>query len=246
MAIKGLNINLMIGLLLLIAGSAHSDLIFNYENRCTYPIWLAASPSIGDADPERGPGTLEIFFMPDQWTGSIWARTKCTTNDLYYFSCETGDCGSGTINCQNPPPTYPVTLLNFDIKQSVVSYEVSLNHGHNLPVRIQPVGGSLIDGAGSCPIVDCVEDVSNVCPGNLVATNKDGLYVGCYSACDELKDPKYCCTGNFTGPQACQPNEYSQRFKQLCKLAHTYPGDNQPPIYKCSSATGYNITFCPS
>ncbi|KAB1221187.1 Thaumatin-like protein 1 [Morella rubra] len=147
------------------ASGGRSDLYFHYENRCSYTVWLAASPSVGDADPERSPETLEIFSMPDEWTGSIWARTNCANNASFYFSCETGDCGSGTIDCQSPPPTYPVTLLNFDIKQSVVSYEVSLNHGHNLPVRIQPVGGSLVDGGGSCPVVDCVADISNVCPG---------------------------------------------------------------------------------
>ena len=183
--------------------------------------------------------------MPDQWTGSIWVRTKCSFNDSYYFSCETGDCGSGTQDCQSPPPTYPVTLLNFDVKTPAVSYEVSLNHGHNVPVRIQPDDGYLVGGRAPCPVVDCVEDISNVCPNPLVATNKDGWYVGCYSACDALKDPKYCCTGNFSSPAACQPNDYSKTFKQLCKLAHTYPRDNDPPTYKCSSATSYNITFCP-
>jgi len=223
----------------------HSDIIFKYDNQCSYSLWLSASPSVGDADPESGPETLEIFTMPDQWTGSIWVRTKCSSNASNYFSCETGDCGSGTQDCQSPPPTYPVTLLNFDIKQPVVSYEVSLNHGHNVPVRIQPDGGSLVGGTGPCPVVDCIQDISNVCPSTLVAKNKDGLYVGCYSACDGLKDPKYCCTGTFSGPGACQPNDYSKTFKQVCKLAHTYPADNDPPTYKCSGAASYNITFCP-
>uniref|UniRef100_A0A2N9GPK8 Thaumatin-like protein n=1 Tax=Fagus sylvatica TaxID=28930 RepID=A0A2N9GPK8_FAGSY len=235
----------IITLLLFFITGGQSEVTFNYDNQCLDTVWLAASPSIGDADPERDPGTLEIFFTPDEWTGSIWARTKCTNNASFYFSCETGDCGSGTIECQSPPPTYPVTLLNFSINQSVVSYEVSLNHGHNIGVRIQPIGGSLVDGTGPCPVVDCVADLSNVCPANLVATNKDGLYVGCYSACDALKDPKYCCTGDYSSPQTCQPNEYSTRFKNLCNLAHTYPGDNQPPIYNCRGAEKYYITFCP-
>ncbi|GLT69248.1 hypothetical protein SLA2020_414120 [Shorea laevis] len=220
MANRALIINLL--LLSLITGG-WSDIIFYYENQCNYTVWLSASPSIGDADPESGPGTLEIFSMPDQWTGSIWARTKCSFNASYYFSCETGDCGSGTQDCQSPPPTYPVTLLNFDIKQPAVSYEVSLNHGHNVPVQIRPDGGSLVGGTGPCPVVDCVEDISNVCPSPLVAKNKDGCR-----------------------PGACQPNDYSKTFKRVCKLAHTYPGDNDPPTYKCSGARTYNITFCPS
>ncbi|GLT69245.1 hypothetical protein SLA2020_414100 [Shorea laevis] len=158
MANRALIINLL--LLSLITGG-HSDLIFYYENKCSYPVWLAARPSIGDSDPERG------------------------------------DCGSGIKECQYPPPALLVTLLNFEIKLPVVSYEVSLKHGHNVPVRIRPDGGSLVGGAGPCPVVDCGQVTT--CRS---MANKDGRYIGCYS-------------------------------------------DNDPPTYKCSGATRYNITFCP-
>ena len=33
-------------------------------------------------------------------------------------------------------------------------------------VRIEPIGGTLVDGSGPCPIVDCVLAISNVCPSN--------------------------------------------------------------------------------
>ncbi|KAH1039616.1 hypothetical protein J1N35_041359 [Gossypium stocksii] len=233
-------------LILVISGKfVQSDLTFNFDNECSFSVWLSASPSVGDGDPERGPGTLEIFSMPDPWTGSLWLRTKCSYDaSQVNFTCETGDCGSGSVDCQSPPPKPPVTLLNLDINQNVVSYEVSLNHGFNVPVRIQPIGGTLVGGSGVCPVVDCIKDMGDVCPPSLVAINKNRAYVGCNSPCDALKDPKYCCTGSFTG-QACQPNDFSKRFKELCQLAHTYPGDNDPPIYKCSGASAYNVTFCP-
>ncbi|KAK7838851.1 hypothetical protein CFP56_019027 [Quercus suber] len=83
-----------------------------------------------------------------------------------------------------------MTLLNFNINQSLVSYEVNLNHGHNVVVRIEPIGGTLDNGSGPCPTVEC----------------------------------------------ACQSNEYSTSFKKICNLAHTYPSDNQPPIYSCRGA----------
>ncbi|KAJ9695300.1 hypothetical protein PVL29_010672 [Vitis rotundifolia] len=195
--------------------------------------------------PEYGPDTLTIFDTPDAWSGMIWVRTQCTTNASNYFSCETGDCGTGQPECQDPPPTYPVTLLHFTIDHSLVSYEVSLNHGYNdVPVRIQPDGGTLVGGSRACPVVDCIQDLSSVCPSTLVAKNKAGWAVGCFSPCDAFKDPKYCCTGSYTGPR-CLPNEYSETFKQLCSLAHTYPGDKDPPFYKCNGAKAYNITFCP-
>ncbi|XVE76094.1 hypothetical protein DITRI_Ditri12bG0145500 [Diplodiscus trichospermus] len=218
------------------------DVTFKFDNRCSFTVWLAASPSIGDGAAERAPGTLEIFFMPDTWSGSIWARTKCSVG--VNFTCETGDCGSGIVECQSPPPKPPVTLLNFGINQNGVSYEVNLNHGFNVPVRIQPVGGSLVGGSGPCPVVDCIKDLKDVCPSPLAAQNQNGVYVGCNSPCDALKEERFCCTGSSAG-QACQPNEFSKTFKQVCQLAHTYPADNVPPIYQCSGATSYDITFCP-
>ena len=84
------------------------------------------------------------------------------------------EIGLGTKSCQSPPPTCPVTLLNFYINQSVVSYEVCLNHGHNVAVQIEPSGGTLVDGSGPCPIADCVQDICNVCPSNLVAQTRMG------------------------------------------------------------------------
>ncbi|OAY42757.1 thaumatin-like protein 1a [Manihot esculenta] len=230
------NLLLLLHLLVLFATGGNSDLIFYFENTCLETLWLASSPSDRGLDPTIEPGALEIYFMSDPWSGSLWVRTKCTTDLSGHFSCETGDCGSGEQDCQGGLPKYPITELNFNIQNNVVSYELSLIHGHNnIAVRIEPTGGSLIaGGSGPCPVVDCVEDISNICPAPLVAKNKNGVYVGCYNPCDVLHDPKYC-----------KANEYSERFKQLCKFAHTFPGDNSPPLYKCSGATSYNITFCP-
>ncbi|KAK7838821.1 thaumatin-like protein 1, partial [Quercus suber] len=178
-----------------------STVTFNYENRCTELIWLGATPSIGDSDPEFTSGTSKTLQMPDQWKGFIWGRTKCSLNASNYFSCGTGDCGGNKI-CQWPVPNSPYKLQTNPL---VVSYELNLNHGHNVPVRIQPVGGSLVGGSGPCPVVDCAQDFSNVCPPNLVAKGKDGRYT-------------------------CQPNEYSSVFKKACGLAHTYPGAHSAKI----------------
>ncbi|XP_050939390.1 thaumatin-like protein 1b [Cucumis melo] len=232
---------LLLQLFLLAAGVLSEDVIFHFENQCPYSIWLSSNPPIGDADPESPPYTLEIFIMPDTWTGSLWVRTKCSNDQDYHFTCETGDCGSGTIFCDSSPPALPVTLLNFAINNSVVHYALSLVHGFNIPIRIQPDGGHLVDGGfGLCPTVDCVQDLGNVCPSFLVAKNKDGAYVGCYSACDALKSPEYCCSGSD-----CQPDQYSAKFKELCGSAHVYPGDNTPPTYGCTGFYTINVTFCP-
>ncbi|KAJ8754191.1 hypothetical protein K2173_002091 [Erythroxylum novogranatense] len=211
-----------------------SDIFFRFENNCRDTLWLAASPSDGDLNAGNNPGTLESLLMPDPYNGVLWARTRCTTNATNYFSCDTGDCGTGEPICQGPPPAYPVTLLYIGINKNVVSYEVSLTHGHNVAVRIQPDGGSLVEGgSGPCPVVDCVQNIGNICPSPLVAKNKEGQYVGCNSACDVLRQ--------------CRGSDYNnQRVKQLCRLAHVYPTDFDPPIYKCSGPKSINITFCPT
>ncbi|XP_050229052.1 thaumatin-like protein 1 [Mercurialis annua] len=224
--------NLLVLFMLCSGGSA--DVTFYIENNCRETLWLGSYPDDGDLNPQNGPDTLEVLYMSDPWAGTIWARTQCSKNATGYFSCETGDCGTGDTYCHGAPPTYPVTQLNFNINNNVVTYESSLIHGHNVAVRIQPDGGSLVDGgSGPCPVVDCVKDISNVCPAPLVAYNKKGAYVGCYSPCDILKDPKYC-----------GPNEISSRFKELCSSSHTYIGDT-PPLYKCKGANSYKITLCP-
>ncbi|KAI4349080.1 hypothetical protein L6164_009719 [Bauhinia variegata] len=226
----------LLSLALLFSGG-YSDVTFHFDNQCTYTIWRGSSPDMGDLDPEHPAGTYEIFYMDDKWSGSIWARTKCTSNATDYYSCETGNCGSGVIECKGPQPAYPVTLLNFNVNNPVVSYQVSEVHGQNIRVRLEPKGGTLVDGSGPCPVVDCARDFGDVCPPELVAANKNGVYVGCYSSCDKLKN---CC--NEAG---CQPDYYTKRFKELCSNAHIYPADNNPPLYQCKGADSYDITFCP-
>ncbi|GKV46356.1 hypothetical protein SLEP1_g53341 [Rubroshorea leprosula] len=172
-------------------------------------------PSTGEFSAERGSGVEEILSTPDKLTGSIWLWTGCSYDSFFNF---TFTCETGDcgagVDCQGPSSTYP------------------------------PVGGTSVGGSRPCPVADCARNIGDVCPAPLVATNKNGAYVGCNSACDALKDPQSCCTGDFA-EAACQPNDYSKRFKDLCNMAHTYPGDSNPPVYKCSGATSYTIRFCP-
>ncbi|KAK7392510.1 hypothetical protein VNO78_20951 [Psophocarpus tetragonolobus] len=237
---KSVFLNLFLPMLLLRAG-VRSEVIFHFENLCSETLYRASKPSIGDLEPDLPRYAYEIFNMDDHYSGSIWVRTGCSTNASNYFSCETGDCGNGIMECADLNPSLPVTLLNFIVSAPIVSYEVSLVHGQNIMVRIQPNGGTLMDGSGPCPMVECNKELSSVCPLKCLALNKAGIYVGCYSPCDAFKEPKYCCNG-----QGCQQDEYSLKYKGLCPSAHTYAGDPQPPTYHCKGADSYDITFCPA
>ncbi|OVA19486.1 Thaumatin [Macleaya cordata] len=228
----------LIVLLATFVAGRYASVIFNYDNQCEDTIWLGAAPEIGEAQWVHERESLTIFETPDQWAGSIWVRRGCITDDNNRFYCVTGDCGRGDIFCKGEQPKYPVTLLNFAINQSDVTYEVSLVHGYNVPVRIVPVGGS-----GDCPTADCPNDVTKYeCPRDLLFLDRKGLTVACQSPCDALKDPQYCCTGAFAG-DACKSSRYSDGFKRTCPLASTYPGDKTS--HKCTGASAYNITFCP-
>ncbi|XP_026416599.1 glucan endo-1,3-beta-glucosidase-like [Papaver somniferum] len=175
---------------------------------------------------ELGEDTLSIFDTPDEWTGTIWARTGCVRDDHENFSCATGDCKTNDIYCFNLTAKYPVTLINFAIQQSEATYDVSLVHGYNVPVKIVPDGGS-----GDCVTTGCPNDVMNVCPAQLIFAGSNGTAIACHGPCDVLKDA-----------DACKSNQHSDMFKTTCPLASLFPGDAKS--HKCNAAT-YNITFCP-
>lgn len=213
--------------------------MFHFINQCPKSIWRAASTDMLEGDPEIPPDVQTFYAMDDRWTGSIWARTQCAFNDSFYFFCQTADCGTGKKVCVGSVPANPVTLINLDVNNPVVTYEVSVIHGQNMRIRVEPVGGTLVDGSGPCPAVECARDFGDVCDPSLVAAHTGRGYVGCYSACDALREPKYCCSNS-----KCQPDEFSKKFKAFCPTAHVWPGDSNPPKYKCKGATRYEITFC--
>ncbi|RZC90883.1 hypothetical protein C5167_028716 [Papaver somniferum] len=135
---------------------------------------------------------LSIFDTPDEWTGTIWARTGCVRDDHENFSCATGDCKTNDIYCFNLTAKYPVTLINFSIKQSEATYDVSLVHGYNVPVKIVPDGGS-----GDCVTTGCPNDVMNVCPAQLIFAGSNGTAIACHGPCDVPKDADACKSNHY-------------------------------------------------
>ncbi|XP_057425759.1 thaumatin-like protein 1b [Lotus japonicus] len=228
--------------------SCDASATFFLENKCSHTIWPALSLNISDAEEcniPLEPGFVSLLKIDAPWFGSIWARTLCSTPAPGYFSCETGDCGgTGTIACSRPEPIYPVTELIFEINNdSAVSYDLSLVHGHNAMVSIKPNGGTLVGHeSGPCPMVQCNNDLSSVCPSHLKAYHKYFEYVGCMNSCDVIDhDLKYCYARGI----ASSPDEYMKMNKQLCPDAATYLGDKSRLVYQCKGAQSYLITFCP-
>ena len=111
----------------------------------------------------------------------------------------------------------------------------TFSYRFNLPMLVQPKGG-----ASSCDATGCAADLDSSCPKELKLANGEG----CRSACDALKKPEYCCTGQFSSPSTCKPTVYSKMFKSACPKAYSYAYDDATSTFSCSGAD-YTVAFCP-
>ncbi|KAJ0096300.1 hypothetical protein Patl1_27257 [Pistacia atlantica] len=100
------------------------------------------------------------------------------------------------------------------------------------------------NGSGSkCVKATCSANVNAVCPTELQVKGTDGSVIACKSACEQFKDPKYCCTGAYA--DNCPPTNYATIFKNQCPQAYSYPKDDASSVFACTSRANYAITFCP-
>ncbi|XP_073020228.1 thaumatin-like protein 1 [Primulina eburnea] len=217
--------------------------IFTMINRCDHTVWPGILSNAGNAALETTgfqlpPGGSRLFQVQPGWSGRLWGRTGCTFDPTTGLgSCTTGDCGSNQIECNGAGANPPATLAEFSIGSGQQDfYDVSLVDGYNLPMIIEPVGGS-----GVCGLTGCITNINWKCPAELRAA--DGQ--ACKSACDAFKSPEYCCSGAFGSPATCQPSVYSEIFKSTCPRAYSYAYDDATSTFTCGGAD-YTITFCPS
>lgn len=222
---------------------------FTIVNKCSYTVWPGVLSNAGIAPLATTGFTLQTgesqtLSIPASWSGRLWGRTHCSQDSSGKFSCVTGDCGSGTLECSGGGAKPPATLAEFTLNgaDGLDFYDVSLVDGSNLPILLVPQGGQ----GGNCTTTGCLVDLNEGCPSELKVTAGDGGgSVACKSACDAFGDPKYCCSGEFGTPATCQPNSYSQYFKSSCPRSYSYAYDDGTSTFTCASAD-YVITFCPT
>lgn len=191
------------------------------------------------------PGQSSLISVPTSWSGRLWGRTFCTQDPTTNkFTCLTGDCGSGTVECSGGGAAPPATLAEFTLNGAggLDFYDVSLVDGYNLPLLVTPQGGS----GGNCNITGCVVDLNSECPTELKVTEgANGEDLACKSACEAFGDPQYCCSGAYATPDTCKPTSYSMFFKTACPKAYSYAYDDETSTFTCA-AGDYAITFCPT
>ncbi|CAN7065034.1 unnamed protein product [Brassica oleracea var. botrytis] len=224
---------------------------FIMENKCEYTVWPGLLSNAGVPPlPTTGfvlqKGEQRTITAPASWGGRFWGRTLCSTDTAGKFTCATGDCGSGTLECSGSGATPPATLAEFTLDGSggLDFYDVSLVDGYNVPMLVVPQGGS----GQNCSSTGCVVDLNGSCPSELRVTSVDGVRqpMGCKSACEAFRTPEYCCSGAFGTPDTCKPSEYSLVFKNACPRAYSYAYDDQSSTFTCAKSPNYVITFCPA
>ncbi|KAJ6292393.1 hypothetical protein OIU78_024547 [Salix suchowensis] len=227
---------------LLISGVVSTT--FTITNSCNNTVWPGVLSTGTSAFSTTGfsleKNESKILKAPASWTGRFWGRTNCTEDSSGNFSCITGDCGSGKLECSGRTGALPATLAEFAIGgfNGLDFYDVSLVDGFNLPLLVVP-------SSQNCSSTGCIGDVIESCPTELqVTTGTEGKRVGCMGACDATRLSIYCCVGTTSGDK-CKPSLYSNFFKTLCPQSYSYAYDDDTnTTYTCPS-TDYQITFCP-
>ncbi|CAM8935865.1 unnamed protein product [Rhodiola kirilowii] len=225
---------------------------FTLTNNCSYTVWPGFMSSAGTAPlPVTGfslqQSESRSITMPSSWSGKLWGRTLCTQDpQTSIFTCATGDCNSGRLECSGGNANLPATLAEFTLAAygGQDFYDVSLVDGYNLPILIAPVGGS----GPNCTNTGCASDLNIPCPMDLRVNSVSDVRVavGCKSACGAFDKPEFCCQGAYGSPDTCKPSTYSEMFKTACPRAYSYAYDDKTSTFVCGSSPDYVITFCPS
>lgn len=219
-------------------------------NKCSYTIWPgvlsnAGVPSLSTTGFSLQPQQSKLLSAPTSWGGRFWGRTQCSQDPTGKFSCLTGDCASGKLECAGKGATPPATLAEFTLDGAggLDFFDVSLVDGYNVPMMVVPQGGNGVN----CTSTGCVSDLNGACPNELKVVSTDGSegVAACKSACEAFGNPEYCCSGAYGSPNTCKPSQYSRIFKSACPRAYSYAYDDKTSTFTCAGAD-YIITFCPS
>ncbi|CAN4093998.1 unnamed protein product [Withania somnifera] len=219
-------------------------------NKCQQTIWPGLLSNAGIAPLSTTgfvlqKGESKTITVPSSWGGRFWGRTHCTEDSTGKFTCATGDCGSGKLECAGGNAAPPATLAEFTLDGygGMDFFDVSLVDGYNLPMLVVPQGGT----GENCKSTGCAVDLNGACPSELkVMMSTGGESVACKSACEAFKQDEYCCAGAYNNPDTCKPSSYSMLFKKACPSAYSFAYDDKTSTFTCAGASNYLITFCPS
>ncbi|KAH0883605.1 hypothetical protein HID58_059701, partial [Brassica napus] len=186
---------------------------FTIEDKCDYTVWPVASTlsSVGFSLSPTGfiprKGEAGVINAPPSWTGRFWAGHSAppTQPEVSHAPQETAVPEKSSA----PDTDYLFPEFALDGATGKDSYDVSVVAGYNLPMQIVPLDEK------TCSSTGCVMDLKVTCPFELRVTTTNTSLVACMNACQKLKLPEYCCTGDYSSPDKCKPSLYSQNFKSV-------------------------------
>ncbi|KAG8074600.1 hypothetical protein GUJ93_ZPchr0006g43356 [Zizania palustris] len=228
---------------------------FTVTNRCGYTVWPGILSNAGVSQPSTTgfvlyPGQSRAVSVAAAWSGRMWGRTLCEEDSSGRFTCATGDCGSGAVECSGRGADPPATLAEFTLAGGGGGggddfYDVSLVDGYNLPILVAPQSPAA--NGSRCQVTGCVADLNKSCPAELrVVKASGGGAIACNSACEAFGAAQYCCSGAYGTPSTCAPTSYSLLFKNACPRAYSYAYDDATSTFTCAAAGGgYDVVFCP-
>ncbi|KAK2988340.1 hypothetical protein RJ640_000327 [Escallonia rubra] len=160
------------------------------------------------------------------------------------FTCVTGDCGSGKVECSRGRAAPPTTFLEFSLDgpNGVDIFDASVIDGYNLPMLAVPQG----DAGVNCSTAGCVMDLNGFCPVELQVSDGAREVVACKGPCLALGQARYCCADAYGTPSTCRTTLYSRVFKDAFPRAYSYAYDDVSTTFACDGGADYLITFCPS
>ncbi|GKB21033.1 G-type lectin S-receptor-like serine/threonine-protein kinase, partial [Tanacetum coccineum] len=201
-------------------------------NDCGFTVWpgISGNLDVNITGFELTKGTSRSFQVPgNNWSGHIWGRTGCDFNKSGSWSCATGDCDTGEMECKGRNFREPVTLAELNMTNGFNNYVVSLLSGFNLPMTIEAK-----DIEDSCPVTGCATDLNRQCPKDLKLEGGGG----CKSACQVYPTEDYCCT------YLCNPTSHGKIFNSACPKAITYESTSPKYPNRCTG-DDYTVRFCP-
>ncbi|ESQ55582.1 hypothetical protein EUTSA_v10024677mg [Eutrema salsugineum] len=228
----------------LFVSGVFSGSILTIENKCDQTIWsviFSWQSNLSTSGFALRAGEARVLQARSSWYGLISARTLCSTDTTGNFSCATGDCQSGNMDCPGAYDWSAVTYVYFRIGDGgVSSYTISVEYGYNLPLKVVPSKSSR-----TCIAAGCMVDLNKTCPDDLDLFT-DGKQIGCISACRKYNTREICCTHDFKSKQKCKPTIYTRNFERDCPLAYSYAYNDNNSTLTCPDSTDFVVTFCPS
>ncbi|KAJ6773536.1 hypothetical protein OIU79_017077 [Salix purpurea] len=184
---------------------------FTFTNKCDYTVWPgilsnADAAALSTTGFSLQKSESKTISAPASWGGRFWGRTYCSEDSTGKFSCATGDCGSGKLECSGTGAAPPATLAEFKLDGygGMDFYDVSLVDGYNLPLLVVPSRRFWSE------------------------LYKHGMRCG--------SERLYCCNGAYSTPDTCKPSTYSEIFKNACPRAYSYAYDDKTSTFTCASA----------